>query len=273
MINIVILATNSYAPLGVRLIKNINHFYVGDIPIHIHIFSDSNIYNFINCDNVTWHPSSHSTWADATNSKFKNIDYLIKYSKLDKESYIYYLDADTDIIEHFSEIDIIGDLVAVQHFHFYLWKDGSEMPFDRNPKSTSYISKESCLPARYHQGAFFGGKIEYVEMFCEILMEWQKKDKQLDPPYEPGVNDESYINKFFHITPPSRSIDYDDFVFKTSCKGGLQDYRSKKGLEPEVEKFLIETKNDRISIQRGEFKAVKPPAPSKNTRMDVFRFF
>ena len=37
--------------------------------------------------------------------------------------------------------------------------------------------------------------------------------------------------------------------------------------------FLIETKNDRISIQRGEFKAVKPRAPSKNTRMDVFRFF
>ena len=35
---------------------------------------------------------------------------------------------------------------------------------------------------------------------AEILLQWQLEDKKIN--YEPGVNDESYINAYFHYNPP-----------------------------------------------------------------------
>lgn len=253
MLNIVILATNLYVPLGVRLIKNLNRYYEGILPLRIYVYSNDNFFQFLPEDtkNVFWIPETHNSWQQATNSKFKNIKKTIKLFSLQDEEYLFYLDADTNINKPFEEHEIIEDLVGAEHHHHYIWKgDGSKMPFDRNPQSKSYVSPDSKLPAKYFQGAFFGGKIEYVKLFCDILINWQIEDRKIF--YEPDVNDESYINKFFHITPPSKAILYDDFPFQVSCKGGISDQRIPKPANQEDIEKLIELKDTTISIIGGE---------------------
>ena len=247
-----ILATNLYVPLGVRLIKNLNQYYEGTMPLNIYVYSDQNFFQFLpdGIENVFWIPESHNDWQEATNSKFKNIKKIINIFGLKDQDYLFYLDADTDVIKSFNEKEIVSDLVGAEHFHQYMWAgDGSKMPFDRYPKSKSYISPKSKLTAIYFQGAFFGGKIEYVRLFCDTLMLWQSADREIN--YEPGVNDESYINKFFHVTPPSRAILYDDFPFKASCKGGISGQRRPISTNDEILEQLIKLKNKAITIRDG----------------------
>ena len=75
----------------------------------------------------------------------------------------------------------------------------------------------------YYLGAFFGGQKDNVINFCKVLKMWQDEDKKI--PYEPGVNDESYINKYFHIYKPTTVL-FKDFAFKISDKGGIGETRN-----------------------------------------------
>lgn len=255
MIHVVVLATNLYLPLGIRLIKNLERYYKGETPLHVHIHSDKDVYEFLGSsfsNNVSWIETSHAGWQEATNSKFTSIIEIINSNKIDEGDLIYYMDADTNVLQDFTEFDIVGSLVGAEHFNRYLWEeDGSKMPFERFPDSKAYISPESNLPAMYYQGAFFGGELEYVKLFCKTLIEWQKRDKELTPPFEPAVNDESYINKFFHISPPELSIKIENFPFKISCKAGIKNHRDAKATNRYILSELRVLKDDYISIQNG----------------------
>ena len=95
--------------------------------------------------------------------------------------------------------------------------------FDRNPKSKAYVNPDSELPKSYYYGAFFGGKKDIVIDFCKTLRDWQLVDKKI--PYEPPVNDESYINAYFHYNPPVM-ISGENFPFLVSDKGGIGETRN-----------------------------------------------
>ena len=99
-------------------------------------------------------------------------------------------------------------------------------------------------------GAFFGGSIEFMFKFCKIMVEWQKADKSWG--YEPSVNDESFLNAYFHFNPPTKLVATQDFAFLISDKGGLQNMRDVNLNVEKLKNDLKAYKNDNIEILNGK---------------------
>jgi hypothetical protein len=241
-IGIVILATNAYFVLGVRFIKKFVHHYKGESNIKFYFFSDEDPKKYLSDDvNVEYHNVVHKNWIDATNDKFKSI---IGLSDCDSD-YLYYFDADTNVSKDFTEEWFIGDLVGGEHYGNRSWLAGGK-GFDKNPKSKAYVPKDTTLPCTYHYGAFFGGKKDRVIDFCKTLREWQLEDKKI--PYEPGVNDESYINAYFHYNPPV-TVPCEKFMFDISDKGGIGETRNTSLNVNGIKSKLLTNKNKIFDIR------------------------
>jgi hypothetical protein len=237
-IGIVILATNAYFVLGIRFIKKFIHHYKGNKQISFYFFSDTDPKPYLQ-DNTDVHffETYHNNWIEGTNDKFKSILSLSNC----KSDYLYYFDADTNVSKDFTEDWFLSDLVGGEHYGNKGWlKNGAG--FDRNPISKAYVPENSQLPYTYHYGAFFGGKKDRVVDFCTTLREWQLEDKKI--PYEPGCNDESYINTYFHFNPPY-TVPCENFMFDISDKGGIGETR-KPDLNVEQHKKDIINNKDKI---------------------------
>lgn len=245
-IGIVILATNAYFVLGIRFIKKFMYHYKGDSKIQFHFFSDTNPSDYLPDDiDVNYYYETHNEWVDGTNSKFKNIISLEEYD----DDYLFYFDADTNVDRDFTEEWFLGDLVGGEHFGNRGWL-ANGAGFDRNPQSKAYVDPNSELPKTYYYGAFFGGKRDRLIEFCKTLREWQLEDKKI--PYEPGVNDESYINAYFHYNPPLM-ISNENFPFLISDKGGLEETRNTKLDISNIKMKIFLNKNKNYNIVNGEF--------------------
>lgn len=241
-IGIVILATNAYFVLGVRFIKKFMHHYKGNSNIKFYFFSDEDPNPYLPNDiNVEYHYTKHDRWVDATNDKFKSI---ISLDNCDSD-YLYYFDADTNVSRSFTEEWFLGDLVGGEHYGNKTWLSGGK-GFDKNPKSKAYVPKDTKLPCIYHYGAFFGGKKDRVIDFCKTLSDWQIEDKKI--PYEPGVNDESYINAYFHYNPPY-TVPCEKFMFDISDKGGIGETRNVKLNVNEIKNQILSNKDKLFDIR------------------------
>lgn len=217
-IGIVIVATNAYFPLGLRLIKQWLH-YADDAQRYVfYFFSDTDIHPYMpdkNHHQVVWVETSHKSWQDATNSKFNNI-LSIKQQLMRDCEYVFYFDADTSISQRFnSGWFLLGDLVGGEHF---INNYPQEKPYDRNPESAAYIPTETPFNQTYYYGAFFGGHVLNVLALCNTMTAWQQKNKLID--FEPVWNDESYLNKYFHYLKP-QVVPTDKFMFNISDKNGI----------------------------------------------------
>jgi hypothetical protein len=248
-IGIVILATNVYILLGLRFIYKWRKYYKGNSNITFYLFTDIDPSKYIDTNDIIYHHSSNDNWVDGTNLKFVNI------LKLDNcnEDYLFYFDADTNINKDFTEEWFIGDRVGGQHFGDQSWMK-EEKGYDRNPNSTAYVPYNTILPQMYYYGAFFGGKKDEMINFCQILREYQLKDKEIN--YEPGVNDESYINKEFHYNPPTKIVYSNNFIFDISDKGGLKDTRNTKGDYNNEMQEILKKYNQSFDIIHGNIKFI-----------------
>ena len=244
-IGIVLLATNAYFPLGIRFIKKFMHHYKGASEIKFYIFTDSDPKYFLpNHYNFEYHNVKHDNWVDATNDKFKSI---LKLENCDSD-YLYYFDADTGVSRDFIEEWFLGDLVGGEHYGNRTWL-ANGAGFDKNPMSKAYVPIESPFPRIYYYGAFFGGKKERVIDFCKTLSEWQIEDKKI--PYEPAVNDESYINAYFHYTPPIM-VPCEKFAFDISHKGGIGETRNTALNIEDLLITMLVYKNEVYDIENGK---------------------
>lgn len=250
-IGIVILATNSYFVLGLRFIKKFIHHYKGNNNITFYLFSDVNPSSYLSGkEDVVFFEQHHASWVEGTNSKFKNIISLESC----KSDYLYYFDADTNITKDFTDEWFLGDLVGGEHYgnRTYL-KDG--IGYDHNPKSKAYVPYLCKTPCTYYYGAFFGGKKELLIDFCKTLYSNQLEDKKI--PYEPVVNDESYINQYFYYNPPSLTVKSEDFQFLVSDKGGIQNTRNPKTYTEDFKKKLRENAQKIFDIQHNKLSFVE----------------
>lgn len=218
-IGIVLICTNSYFILALRFIKNFVKYYTDNIKeITFYVFSDTDPTEYMpNIKNFKYFNQSTTTWVDGTNSKYKNIVSLSN----EPVDYLFYVDSDTDINKPFGKMSFIGDVVGGEHYN-----NISEMnkPYDRNPLSMAYIPKDTLLPQIYYYGCFFGGKKDTIVEISKLLLDHQRIDREI--PYEPVFNDESYLNKYFHVNRPTRIIPTREFMFVVSDKGGLGDTRN-----------------------------------------------
>ena len=244
-VGIVILATNAYFVLGVNFARNFMQYYKGECEIKFYFFSDENPAAYISDDiKVEYHPAQHDSWVDATNDKFKSI---INLADCDSD-YLYYFDADTNVTKDFTEEWFLGDLVGGEHYGNKGWL-ANGVGFDKNPISKAYVPADTSLPCTYYYGAFFGGKKEKVIDFCKTLREWQLEDKKI--PYEPGVNDESYINAYFHYNPPM-TVSCANFAFIISDKGGIGETRNTNLDINHLKEEMLLHKNDNYKINNGK---------------------
>lgn len=245
-IGIVILATNAYFVLGLRFMRRFMHFYKGNFDIKFYFFSDKSPIPYFPFFNVKWIEVFHKDWREGTNSKFSNI---IRLSTEDDVDYLFYFDADTNIQKPFTEEWFLDDLVGGEHYsNRTTLKDGAG--FDRTKGYNSYVPLDSPHPYTYHYGAFFGGKREEVINMATTLREWQYEDQKRG--YEPPVNDESYINKYFHYNK-HRIVPIEEFDFVVSDKGGIGNTRLMTLNISEIENKIKLNLNQLWDIQNGKF--------------------
>ena len=244
-IGIIILATNAYFPLGVRFMKRFMYFYKGEKKIKFFFFSDKDPKEYIPDEiDVEYIHTVNKSWVEGTNLKFKSI--LSLGDKLNDVSHIFYFDADTNVNTEFTEEWFLGDSVAGQHYADQSWMK-EKKGFDRQPRSKAYVPYDTKLPQMYFYGAFWGGVTEWTINFCKTMLEWQKADKAWG--YEPGVNDESYSNCYFHFNPPSKIVPTAGFKFAISDKGGMGNTRIMNLNIQGLLTQLKEHKNDLIDIK------------------------
>ena len=158
------------------------------------------------------------------------------------------MDADTNIDKEFTEEWFIGDLVGGQHYADQSWMK-EKKGFDRNPKSRAYIPYNTGLQETYFYGAILAGKKEKLIEMCKTLKEWQDADHQVG--YEAPVNDESYIQRYFHFNRP-KVIPTSEFKFLVSDKGGIGETRNMNLDISRIKEDLKLHKNDNIDIQNGK---------------------
>jgi len=246
-IGIIILATNAYFVLGIRFIKKFLHHYKGDNNITFYLFTDTNPSPYLSGEeDVVFIEQNHTSWVEGTNSKFTNILSL----ESSKSDYLYYFDADTNITKNFTDEWFIGDLVGGEHYGNKGYLAGS-VGFDHNPKSKAYVPINTTLSCCYYYGAFFGGKKDKVIDFCKVLYNNQLEDKKI--PYEPVVNDESYINQYFHYNPPTLTVPCEKFEFLVSDKGGIGETRRTKLDVTDLKQRMAENAKKIFDIQYNKF--------------------
>lgn len=218
-IGIVILATNAYFVLGINFIKKFMHHYKGSSKITFYFFSDTDPKDYLpeNID-VKFTHQVHDSWVNGTNSKFSNI---LSLENCDSD-YLIYFDADTSVSRDFTEDWFIGETVGLEHFGNNGWMKDLK-GYDRNPQSKAYVPLDTPLFQMYYHGCLFGGKKDKIIEVCKVLYNNQLEDKKI--PYEPGVNDESYINQYYHYNPPSLTVYLSEYMFNVSDKGGIQNSR------------------------------------------------
>lgn len=240
-ISYAILATNQYLPLGIRLIKLLHRYSQQDF--NVVIGTDVEISPFLPdflLQKIKRIPCNNNTWVDGVAIKH---ELLLKVSG----DYIFFLDADTNIKQEFSLITPAG-LVGAEH---YMNKRdmATRKAYERNSTSTAYIPYlDSEYTKTYYQGAFFGGDQQSLHNMCRVLVHWKNKDREVG--FEPIWNDESYLNKYFYMYPPT-TIPITDFPFVVSDKGSIQNIRKAKSPSSDTLNELIKLKYDYIKLVDG----------------------
>ena len=244
--HIAVVATNIYFLLGLRFIRQF-HTYCQEQNIKYHFFSDLDPTPYLKAGmQCQYYPEQHANWQAATNSKFKNMLQI----QMAEEDTLFYFDADTSISKQFSTAWFqIGALVGGEHFGNTGHLAGNA-GYDRNPESMAYVPHTTTRPTTYYYGAFFGGQAPHIHNFCKQLINWQEWDSQcLD--YEPAVNDESYINKYFHYRPPA-TVASAQFRFNISDKGGLEHFRNATGPTAQQLQAALRLANTDWQISNGQ---------------------
>lgn len=221
MIGVILFATNNYSPLGLRFIHKYLRYSKNADETIFYFFSDIDPSAYLKqheSTKVIWKKTHNNDWLEAVNNRFFEVLNLETDSDIE---YIYHLDADTNINKIF-EFPKIDGIIAGEHFANNSWMK-SNKNYDRNPASAAYIPLDTILEQMYYLGAFWGGSPNKVKEMCRILISWQLQDKMIN--YEPGVNDESYLNKYFHYNKPDYTILSKDFPLDISCKGGIANSR------------------------------------------------
>lgn len=191
---IVTVATNRYIQFVERLLNDIeDHFLVGN-DFSCLMFTDQELEEV--SDNVKISLIEHHPWPEPALKKY---NYINSESEFLKDfDYIYLFDADVGIFDEVGN-EVLQDLVGVLH-PYKILEDKSIYPYEKNPKSTAYISDQNH--DKYYAAAFVGGKSETFLNMAKVISDRVSEDERN------GIiakwHDESHLNKYFNENPPTQ---------------------------------------------------------------------
>lgn len=193
ILGVVVLATNNYFPLGIRLINRFSFLYEGNKKLKFFIFSDKDPKMYLRDGlDVKVINTVHNTWDEGTMDKFRCI-LSLRGENLD---YIFYVDADTNISKSFNdeELAIDNNKMTFYKHGFYGNRADGAPPFCDKESTSCYMTYDQAKNKSYHYGAIFYGDKKSMLDFCSIVESMMKFD--LGNQKIASWHDESYLNYY-----------------------------------------------------------------------------
>lgn len=192
-----LIATNKYVSFLQQFINSADTHAFQNHEITYCIFTDNQIAieskNKINFFNI-----NREKWPAPT---LKRYDYFINQkNNLSNYDYLYYSDVDMKFVDSVGD-EVLSSLVATVHPGFYL-NNNIQFTYDRNPNCMAYVP--FGVGVNYFAGGFNGGKSEYFLNMAETISQWRQEDESKN--IIPIWHDESYMNKYFILNPPSLKL-------------------------------------------------------------------
>lgn len=190
---ILIVATNKYIIFCQQLIASIEKHFLNGITKKYIIFTNHQLTS--NHENIRICTIDHEPWPMPT---LKRYHYFLKERDfIASHDYCFYFDADMRVVSNVGQ-EVLGDTVATQHPGYWN-KNNSLFTYERNRLSTAYISEG--FGNGYYAGGFNGGKASrFIAMSEEIH---NNIEKDLQDSIVALWHDESHLNKFFYLNPPT----------------------------------------------------------------------
>jgi hypothetical protein len=255
-IGIIVLATNKYFVLGLRLLRRMSHFYNGPSELHFHFFSNLSPISHVSLKNMTFHKIGAEGWNGTMLAKLDAVNHVVENN--DYDHYVY-IDADSNVSEYFQDENFIADSFILKHP-----TERTDSSYEKNKLSAAYIDP-SEYPQFYYQACYFGGTKENMLPLSRETMGWYKKD--LKQNILVFAEDETYINKYLSLNPPTKLFDnINEKFFMTINDKGISTHHWGKYLkmlyspkeyrhilngilEAESKKLLWNIKNSRVVVE------------------------
>lgn len=192
-----LIATNKYVSFLQQFISSAdNHAFKGDDVTYC-IFTNNQV-DLETKNSFKYFSIEAEPWPKPT---LKRYDYFIdKKDTLQEYDYLYYSDVDMRFVDDVGS-EIFSKMVATTHPGFYN-KSNLEFTYDRNPNSMAYVP--FGYGKKYYAGGFNGGKSSNFLNMAETISDWRKADEKNN--IIPVWHDESYMNKYFIVFPPSLEL-------------------------------------------------------------------
>lgn len=189
-----IIATNDYTVFLNPLVESIERFFLPNEKKKYFIFTDKDVI----LQNSEIIKIKSKPWPGDTLYRYHHFCSI--EDKIREFDYVYYLDADMLVVDEVGE-EVLTELLGVQHPGF-IWNTAGT-PEDKQTNSTAYLQRKDVK--QYCCGGFNGGSTK------EFLKLSKTIKKNIDKDDESGIiavwHDESHLNKYFSINPPTKILD------------------------------------------------------------------
>lgn len=221
---IIVVATNYYFLLGLRLLNKWSKLYNGNLDITFHFVSDHDPTEYLSINNVVFH--NVESIEDWTHNSMLRIHKSIELENSNYD-YIYWLDADTNINYKFKDEWFKEYTSAIHDYKMMVW-------MTTDAKSSSFIPFEKDL--NYYQACFWGANKDIVIDACKKSLILAQYDNEIG--YKPAWADEKYLNKYFYYNKPFYPVRNKSLPFKVADKG-------KKGVVSGIDHKPFHDMNDK----------------------------
>jgi hypothetical protein len=220
---IVVVATNKYLPLGVRIINRMNHFCTDKDNLDFYFFGNEDISEFFKDESnvISERVSDNTTWLE---SAMLRIEKMKEVAETGKYEYVAVLDADSSVNREFNTDELISDSLTFLHNEqdvkgVILGKDSWFPFFSDNKESIAYYDPEDKFPEDYYQVCYLGGTSQNIINMSKFVLDSFAIDvaKNCNPT---KWTDEAYLQKYFEEYPLEYVIRRSDgFPIKADDKG------------------------------------------------------
>lgn len=195
---VVFIGTGKYVDFYPRWKFAVDNYFLNECDKTVIAFSDTKHKDFEQ-DNTIFAQVPPCVWPQATLYRYKFVKALLDTGIIDDVDYLFYIDADLYALENITldEVTSLDKPLTGVHHPGNFTNPGWET-FERRPASTAAVGD---LPTKlgkkaiYHQGCFWGGKLESVRKMVTTL------DNRITEDESNGIHaiwyDESQMNKYF----------------------------------------------------------------------------